>query len=75
MRTNLPITDREHVLEDGKTIVSTTDMKGNITYANPYFIEISGFAEHELLGAPQNILRRGQAWSKIAPKTATFIGY
>lgn len=57
MRTNLPITDREHVLEDGKTIVSTTDMKGNITYANPYFIEISGFAEHELLGAPQNILR------------------
>lgn len=57
MRQNLPVTDREYVLMDGKTIVSTTDLKGKITYANPYFIEVSGFAEHELIGAPQNILR------------------
>ncbi len=32
-------------------------MHGNITYANPYFVEVSGYAVHELLGAPQNILR------------------
>jgi aerotaxis receptor len=57
MRQNLPVTDREYVLMDGKTIVSTTDLKGKITYANPYFIEVSGFAEQELIGAPQNILR------------------
>jgi len=57
MRLNQPITSVEHVLPDGKTIVSTTDLKGNITYANPYFIEISGFSEEELIGAPQNILR------------------
>jgi len=57
MRSNLPVTDHEYVLADGKTIVSTTDLKGNITYANPYFVEVSGFSEQELIGAPQNILR------------------
>jgi aerotaxis receptor len=57
MRTNLPVTSREVLLEEGQTIVSTTDLQGNITYANPYFIHISGFTEEELIGAPQNILR------------------
>ena len=57
MRSNLPITGHEILLEEGKTIVSTTDLQGNITYANPYFISISGFTEDELIGAPQNILR------------------
>jgi aerotaxis receptor len=57
MRVNLPVTDREVVLSDSFSIVSTTDLQGNITYANPYFVEVSGYAEHELLGAPQNILR------------------
>ncbi|MYN01324.1 PAS domain S-box protein [Pseudoduganella sp. DS3] len=57
MRLNTPVSNQEYILDDGKTIVSTTDMKGKITYANPYFIEVSGFAEDELIGAPQNILR------------------
>jgi aerotaxis receptor len=57
LRTNLPITDHEYILSDEKTIVSTTDLRGVITYANAYFIEVSGFTEHELIGAPQNILR------------------
>jgi len=38
-------------------IVSKTDLKGRITYGNAYFIEISGYSEKELLGAPHNILR------------------
>ncbi|ALU87725.1 methyl-accepting chemotaxis protein [Herbaspirillum rubrisubalbicans] len=57
MRTNLPITTIERLLEDGKSIVSKTDLQGNITYVNPYFVEISGFEEVELIGAPQNIVR------------------
>lgn len=57
MRTNLPVTNTEYRLIDGKTIVSTTDLQGNITYANPYFIQVSGFTEAELIGAPQNIVR------------------
>jgi aerotaxis receptor len=57
MRLNTPVSQNELVMEDGKTIVSCTDLKGNITYANPYFMEVSGFAENELIGAPQNIVR------------------
>ena len=57
MRTNLPVTDVEIELSDQFAIVSTTDLQGNITFANPYFVEISGYAIHELIGAPQNILR------------------
>jgi len=57
MRVNSPVTQNEYIMEDGKTIVSTTDLQGNINYANPYFIEVSGFTEEELMGAPQNVVR------------------
>jgi aerotaxis receptor len=57
MRMNLPVTDHEIELSDTSTIVSATDLQGNITYANPYFIQISGYSAQELIGAPQNILR------------------
>ena len=57
MRMNLPVTDHEIELSDTSTIVSATDLQGNITYANPYFIQISGYSAQELMGAPQNILR------------------
>ena len=57
MRANFPITENQVHLLESKTVVSVTDLKGNITYANPYFVEISGFAENELIGFPQNIVR------------------
>ncbi|WP_324781120.1 methyl-accepting chemotaxis protein [Thiobacillus sedimenti] len=57
MRNNLPVTNVEYILEDSETIVSKTDRHGNITYVNQDFINISGFSEEELLGAPQNIVR------------------
>lgn len=38
-------------------IVSTTDLKGRITYGNRIFMEFSGYAEEELLGAQHNIIR------------------
>ena len=38
MRLNLPISNTEITLSDTETIVSTTDLHGNITYANQYFI-------------------------------------
>jgi aerotaxis receptor len=57
MRMNLPVTNVEFPLEDGKSIVSKTDLQGNITYVNPYFVEVSGYDEDELLGAPQNLIR------------------
>ncbi len=57
MRSNMPVTNVEYVLKDTETIVSKTDLHGNITYVNQDFINISGFSEDELLGAPQNIVR------------------
>ncbi|MFA9273993.1 MAG: methyl-accepting chemotaxis protein [Candidatus Aquirickettsiella gammari] len=57
MKLNLPVTQIEYQINDTDSIVSTTDLQGNITYANPYFIEVSGFTEEELIGAPQNIVR------------------
>ena len=57
MRSNLPVTNVEYILKDTETIVSKTDLRGNITYANQDFVNISGFSEEELIGAPQNIVR------------------
>lgn len=57
MRTNLPVTNIERMLDDEALIVSKTDTKGRITYVNHDFVEISGFSEQELLGEPHNILR------------------
>jgi aerotaxis receptor len=57
MRKNLPVTDREIVLGENDTIVSTTDLKGRITYCNPSFIAISGFTEDELIGKAHNMVR------------------
>ena len=42
---------------DGKLIVSTTDKRGIITHVNKAFVEMSGYTEDELLGAPHSILR------------------
>jgi len=57
MRINMPVTNTEYELKDGCSIVSETNIKGIIKYANPYFIEVSGFTQNELYGAPHNILR------------------
>jgi len=57
MRNNQPVTNREMEVLDDQAIVSKTDLNGNIVYVNPYFTQISGYSEAELLGAPQNIVR------------------
>ena len=57
MRTNMPATQVEYVLVDGEAPTSKTDVHGNIAFVNRDFVNISGFSEVELLGAPQNIVR------------------
>ena len=42
---------------DGKLIVSTTNPEGFITHVNRAFVEMSGYREDELIGAPHSILR------------------
>ncbi len=57
MRDNGPITDREIVLDDHALLVSRTDINGRITFVNAEFVQVSGFTEEELLGAPHNLVR------------------
>ncbi|MBY6261516.1 PAS domain S-box protein [Azospirillum sp. 412522] len=57
MRVNEPITDREIVMEDGVLLVSRTDTGGRITFVNKAFVDISGYAESDLIGAPHNLIR------------------
>jgi aerotaxis receptor len=57
VKKNLPVTQQEIPFIKGKYIVSKTDLKGSITYANDAFIEMSGFTYEELLGKNHNIVR------------------
>ncbi len=57
MRTNMPVTGREVPLREGTVIISKTDAKGLITYANQDFLDVSGFSQDELVGKPHNIVR------------------
>jgi aerotaxis receptor len=50
MGSQRPVTNREYVLSEGETIVSKTDLHGNITYANDDFVRVSGFTMDELMG-------------------------
>ncbi len=57
MKTNLPVSGIEFPYPKGKILVSKTDLKGAITYANDAFIEVSGFAKEELYGKSHNVVR------------------
>jgi len=57
MKKNLPVTDTETQLSEHNQLVTATDLKGQITYCNQEFIEISGFSEEELMGSSHNIVR------------------
>ena len=63
----------EEFFFEGRAIISETDLKGVIVYANRKFCEISGYEKEELVGQPHNIIRHPdmpkkafeQMWSTI----------
>jgi aerotaxis receptor len=57
MKVNTPIVDQEVTFLDTEELISTTDLKGVITYANPAFCKVSGFSLTELLGNNHNMVR------------------
>ncbi|MCK4874390.1 MAG: PAS domain S-box protein, partial [Sulfurimonas sp.] len=42
---------------DESSIISKTDMNGNITYVNDKYIQLSGYSESELIGSRHSIVR------------------
>lgn len=57
MRNNQPVTNVEFKLGSNHFLISRTDLKGRIVYANASFVEASGFTADELEGAHHNIVR------------------
>lgn len=57
MKNNQPVTNVEALYPKGEYLVSKTDAKGIITYANDAFVNISGFTLDELKGQNHNIVR------------------
>lgn len=65
---------------EDEIIVSKTDLRGRITYANDVFQRVSGYSGAELLGAPHSIVRHPAMprcvfkllWSTIAAEQEIF---
>jgi PAS domain S-box-containing protein len=57
MRNNQPVTGVERQYPNDIAIISHTNDKGQITFVNDDFVEISGYTHDELMGQPHNILR------------------
>ena len=48
---------RETFFSASELIVSKTDLKGRVTYANGLFCRMAGYRESELIGQPHSIIR------------------
>ena len=57
MKLNLPVSGRAVNVGSSVNILSTTDLKGAVSYVNQDFIDISGFSSAELLGNNHNMVR------------------
>ncbi|MCA0145807.1 PAS domain-containing protein [Blastococcus sp. LR1] len=56
-RTAARPTGRERPFSPDELIVSKTDPRGIITYANDVFLRVSGYGQDEVLGQPHNMIR------------------
>ncbi len=57
MKKNLPVSQQEVDYAASTNLLSTTDIRGIITYCNDDFIQLSGFSKEELEGKSHNIVR------------------
>lgn len=57
VKNNHKLVDQEVKFSNDEELVSTTDLKGVITYANDNFCQIAGYSIDELLGQNHNIVR------------------
>lgn len=57
MRKTIQPTGHEVTFGEDEIIVSKTDLRGVITYANDVFVRVSGYSQAELLGQAHNLIR------------------
>ena len=73
-------TNREVTFRPEEIIVSKTDLKGRITYANRTFSEVAGYTRDELMGMPHSIIRHPDMpravfkllWDQLAEEKEVF---
>ena len=73
---NISFLDGYKTAIDNSSIVSKTNLKGIITYANEMFCDVSGYTQKELMGRSHNIVRHPdvpkeifqEMWSTIKAK-------
>ena len=53
----LPVEGVERVMRDDDLIVSKTDLKGHITYANDVFLQMAELTLQETIGKPHSLIR------------------
>jgi PAS domain S-box-containing protein len=57
---NISFLDGYKTAIDNSSIVSKTDLRGIITYANQMFCDVSGYTQEELIGSSHNIVRHSE---------------
>ncbi len=57
MKDERSLTGNEQFFDENEIIVSKTDTKGRITYANRVFLRVALYEESEVLGKAHNIIR------------------
>lgn len=50
---------------DEHSILTISDKKGFITYANPNFLELSGFTKEEVIGKPHSIVKHSETQKEV----------
>ncbi len=78
---------RPHVIDeevkfDGRSLISETDLEGNITFINRKFTEMTGYTKEEAIGQPHSLIRHPdmpkavfeQMWKVIQARN-TWEGY
>ncbi|MDP5039362.1 MAG: PAS domain-containing protein, partial [Paraglaciecola sp.] len=75
---NQNIINEEVKFNQGEELVSVTDTRGVILYANPQFCQIAGYTVEELIGQNHNVVRHpdmpkaafADMWDKLKAKQA-----
>lgn len=74
------LTGQQRTFGTDEFIVSKTDLKGNITYANELFLKIAEYSDQEVIGAPHSLIRHPDMprcvfkllWDRIQAKKEIF---